>query len=371
MRRTKLKNNVKTILVLVDGMHSATHLGVARAAHDFGWYLDWGYIEGSGVPDRFCGDGVLCALTNDPEMERFVRCSEVPVVDISINRSEVKLPRVVADHPAIGKIAAEHLLEFGHRNFAWFSFERDAVSRARLEGFQKKLNKPVIRLDGEFARNRGRMAEKLKALPKPCAVFARRDSDAAWLLSLCREEGCDVPGEIAVLGVDNNPLICEYLQVPLSSVNHDLERLGYEAARLLDELINGKEPPKSTRLIRPQGVTVRASTNSFAVLDEPVRDALIYMKNHLSRSLGTMEVADCVGLTRRMLEIRFRAATGKTVHQKMIELRLSAAEQLLRSSALTVEDISAQCGFCHAQHLSRLFKFRYGLPPLKYRKSLS
>ncbi|QBG47008.1 helix-turn-helix domain-containing protein [Verrucomicrobia bacterium S94] len=303
-------------------------------------------------------------------MEQLVKESRVPVVDISMNRTDLKLPRVVADNRGIGQTAAEHLLKYGHRNFAWFSFERDAVSLARLEGFQEKLNEPVIRLDGVFARNRVRMAEKLKELPRPCAVFARRDSDAAWLLSLCIEEGYDVPGEIAVLGVDNNPLICEYLQIPLSSVNHNLELLGYEAAQLLNQLMDGKHPPKTTRMIPPQGVTTRASTDSFAVIDEQIRDALIYMKSNLSRSIGTEQIADYVGLTRRVLEIRFRTLVRQTVHEKMVEFKLSAAEHLLRTSGDTVEDISAQCGFCHAQHLSRLFKARYGLPPLKYRKSM-
>lgn len=364
------QESYKNVLVLVGGMHIATHHGVAKAARDFGWYLDLGYIEGSRLPDKFRGDGILCALTDDPKMEQLVRNTDVSVVDISMNRTDIKLPRVVADNPNIGKTAAEHLQQYGHQNYAWFSFERDAVSLSRLQGFEDGLGQPVIRLDGAFSRNTTRMARKLKALPKPCAIFARRDSDAAWLLSLCIEEGYDVPGEIAVLGVDNNSLICEYLQVPLSSVNHNLELLGYEAAQLLNQMMNGRKPPSSVQLIPPQGVTTRASTDSFAVMDEVVRQALMFMKDQLSLSLGTQEIADEIGLNKRALEIRFKEAIGQTVHEKMVEFRLVEAERLLRMTTDSVEDISAQCGFCHAQHLSRLFKARFGQPPLRYRKSI-
>lgn len=356
----------KKVLLLISSLNAATHRDIAKAANEFGWFLDLSFIEGGQLPPRWSGDGILCSLTAHPGMEKFVRKTALPVVDISIWKSNLNLPRVVADNEKIGRTAAEHLLEQEHRHFAWFSRTDDPVASVRFGGFQKRVASEVIKLSGDW----NAVANQLKQLSRPCGIFAKTDVDAAWIMSLCLKEGYRVPEDFAIVGVDNNPLICDFLQVPLTSVNHDLEQLGYQAACLLNRLMQGEKPPNEITLIPPHGVTPRASTDSFAVQDDAVRAAMIFMKERLGRSIGTQEIAKAVGLSRRALELRFKEAVGVTVHEQLMELRLNRAEHLLRTSTDSAETIAALTGFCHAQHLSRLFKKRFGEPPLRYRKTL-
>jgi len=211
------------------------------------------------------------------------------------------------------------------------------------------------------------MIERLRSLPRPTAIFSMSDLDAAWLLNVCLQGGLKVPEDIAILGVDNNTLICENQPVPLSSINHDLDRIGFQGARLLHSLMQGRQV-RSPPLIRPNGVTVRESTDALAVADPIVEDALAFMKRNLHRSFGVNEVADALRISRRQLEMRFREALNQGVHEKCIEMRLKKVESMLLQTSEPVEAITAMTGFANAPHLSRLFKERYGIPPLRFRK---
>jgi LacI family transcriptional regulator len=368
---TQKRTTKRSVLLLISGLNATTHRGVALAAREFGWHLDLSFMASSRLPRNWRGDGILCALTDHPEMIAYIQASTLPMVDISMQHPEIVRPRVVADNRAIGQTAAQHLLDYEYPHFAWFALQSDPVGEARFQGFQAAISSRVHRLDGPDSDDRKRITHRLKRLPRPCAIFAKTDVDAAWIMSVCLEAGYNVPDDIAIIGVDNNPLICEFLQVPLTSVNHNLEKLGYQSAKLLHQLMNGEPAPTETLLIPPQGVTPRASTDGFAVQDPLVRSALIFMKSHLGKAIGIREIAESVGASRRTLEVRFQQCIGTTVHHKLMELRLIQAERLLRTTSDSSETIAARAGFCHAQHLSRLFKQRYGEPPLRYRKRCS
>ncbi|ADE53480.1 xylose operon transcription regulator XylR [Coraliomargarita akajimensis] len=360
----------KNVLLLISGLKTSTHQGIARAAKEFGWYLNLSFIEQALAPENWHGDGILCALSSHPTIEQLVLRATQPVVDIAMQRSEVHLPRVVADNEQIGREAAAHLLQQNHQHFAWFCFNSDPVAQARLAGFEDAIGKAALSLVPRRSNYRTAVLQKLHALPRPCGIFAKTDADAAWILNLCIEEGFRIPDDFAIIGVDNNPLICDFLPVPLSSVNHDLEQLGYQAACLLEALMNGDAAPSETTLVKPTGVTVRGSTNSFAVVDNTVRQALVFMKDNLSKTIGATEIAEALSVSKRTLELRMRKVLDQTVHEKLMELRLNHAEQLLRHTTQTAEHIAALSGFCHAQHLSRAFKARFGEPPLRYRKQV-
>ncbi|HKL22995.1 MAG TPA: helix-turn-helix domain-containing protein, partial [Tichowtungia sp.] len=213
------------------------------------------------------------------------------------------------------------------------------------------------------------MKKWLSELEKPAALFAYNDSDAAWLMTNCLEAGYRVPKDFAILGVDNNPLICEHLPVSLSSINHDHERIGYEGALLLNQIMAGKKPVNSIVTIEPAGVTLRASSDALATGDPLVRKAVSCLQEHLRERLSIPDVAAALGISRRTLEMRFENALGCSPHSKLVELRLLRAETLLTDGRKPVEEIAALCGFCHGPHLSRVFKQTYGMPPLAYRKT--
>jgi LacI family transcriptional regulator len=172
---------------------------------------------------------------------------------------------------------------------------------------------------------------------------------------------------VAILGADDNSLICESQWVSLSSVRYDLARIGYEGAEMLDGLMRGRAPEESLKLIPPQGITVRQSTDALAVNDPLVRAALTYMRVHLRESIGTNEIADHLGVSRRLLELRFREQMHSSIREHLIRTRLAEAKELLSSSQEPIETIAALTGFCNAPHFSRTFKRDVGLTPSQYR----
>lgn len=358
--------------MLLANYDPSTHRGIARAANDFGWFLNNSLLNSFQLPSRWKGNGIICSLNNNRTLEQFVIESGLPCVDLSEWRTDLDLPRVSADNQQIGRLAVEHFSTFGHRSFGWFCHQQNPVAQARFLSFQNEIAKrgfpPPSRCVGKQTQNSDSVENWLASLQRPCALFAYNDNDAAWLQSICIEAGYRVPHDFAILGVDNNPLICEHQPVSLSSINHDHERIGYEGAQLLNRIITGEAPPNKIQYIKPNGVTLRASSDMLAASDSLVQQAMAFLIENLRKPISTDDVASNLGISRRNLEMRFQKAINTTVHKKLVELRLKKAESLLCSSDQSIEDIAALTGFCHAPHLCRVFKKEYELPPLAYRK---
>ena len=235
--------------------------------------------------------------------------------------------------------------------------------------FYKHTQKSCIRLDSYGAKDSETLGKKILDLPKPCAILAKSDYDAAWLVNLCKDCGLRVPDDIAILGADDNPLICEYAPIKLSSVRYDLKKIGYLGANMLNQLMAGDAVSPELVLVPPVGVTVRASTDLMAVSDPVIRDLLQHVHAHYRQSMGIKDLADRFQMSRRQLEIRFRAALNTSLRNYLIRFRLKEAKRLLLSSKATVEDIAAMTGFCHAPHLSHSFKKYFNCTPVQFRKA--
>ena len=233
------------VLLALGRYNPRMHRGVARFAGQHNWHLNAQMAYSGQLPLGWSGDGIITLLDTQKELIDFVQAAKVPVVDLSIIRSEVVVPRVAGDHCLIGSLAAEHFIERGFRHFVWFSPFNDMAAQLRLRGFAETLarvgaaceswvfeSKPDEHRD-EWTDKCEFLEHRLKMVSKPVAVFAFCDIDAANVLDACSNVGLAVPDEVAILGTDNNELICESVRVPLSSVNHDLEGVGYEGAALL------------------------------------------------------------------------------------------------------------------------------------------
>ena len=359
----------RKILMLLGSYDSHAHAGIARAARVLNWHLDVSLLKTFQLPAQWRGDGIITSLNRSQRLVSFIHRAKLPTVDLSSWRTDIDLPRVVADNVCIGRVAAEHFGILGHHNFAWFALSRDPVGEARCKGFREALPQGVnfCRLSGSGAPNRKKILAKLESFSEPVAVFCKSDDDAAWLLNLCLDCGLSVPARVALLGTDNNRLICENQPVPLSSVNHDLERIGYEGALRLDSIING-DYFEEALLIPPTGVTKRQSTDALAIADPAIVEALNFMNTNYRRSIGTDDIAAAAALPRRSLEKRFKELLHKSVHEALVEIRLNNAQHFLEHGHSSMTDIAALCGFCNAPHFSRSFKSKYRLSPLKYRK---
>ena len=179
-----------------------------------------------------------------------------------------------------------------------------------------------------------------------------------------------MPGEVAVLGVDNNPIICENQIVPISSVNHNMERIGYAGAALLDRLMEGGVPPKSPILIAPQGITLRRSTDTVAVNDPILRAAMAFIKTHLDEPIGAPQIADGIGISRLRLDRLFAKELKTSVGHEITRQRLVQAKLLLRNSDSPLSEIAEQTGFCNAAYLANVFRRETGLTPGSWRQSI-
>ncbi|WP_448248834.1 substrate-binding domain-containing protein [Thalassotalea agariperforans] len=363
----------KKILMLLGNYHTSTHRGIARASRDLGWHLNVSMLSPFQIPNRWQGDGIICSLNSNEALENFVVNAQLPCVDLSIWRSDIAMPRISGDNQYIGRLAAVHFCENGHQSFGWFCHQQNPVADARLLSFETELIARGLRvpekLVGQATQNYQEIEAWLHKLDKPCAIFAFNDNDAAWLLNTCLSAGYNVPEDFSIIGVDNNQLICDHMPVPLSSINHDHERIGYEGALLLNRIINGEDINSDVRYIRPRGITTRASSDNLAARDIVIKNALQYLQANLTKDIGTQDAADFLGISRRNLEHRFKKHLNTSVHKKLLEFRLKNAENLLRETDKKVEDIAVSSGFCHGPHLCRIFKTAYGQPPLSYRKN--
>lgn len=373
----------RRVLFAVNRYVTMLHRGVARRAKELGWHLNAESVYFGRLPRGWQGDGILCLLDRDESLLRFVLRAGVPVVDTVALREDVPLPRVVGDQHEIGRLAAGHFLERGFRNFAWFSSWSDIAVERRKAGFQDALQAAgfdcaVWQLKGApQQKNRSWLSrhrfliERLRRARLPLAVFAFRDADAVRVLDACEETKLDVPGDVAILGADNDELVCESVRVPISSVNHDLERIGYEAASLLQRLMDGEAAPPQPVVIPPNGVTVRRSTDILAVADPLVRRALAYLKENLPRPAVLAHMATELGVTPRALNRLFRQHLGRTVKEETVAMRLRAARDLLTTSNLPAIDVAAATGFSSPQYFNNVFRRATNLTPRAYRAKVA
>jgi len=363
----------KHVLMVLGSYDQSAHEGIARYAGQHNWHLNVSILKDFQLPEHWQGEGIITSLNNSRQLEEFVLHAKVPTVDLSIWREDIALPRVAADNPGIGRLGAEHFIGLGHRNCAWFGLASNPATRARYFAYRDTLAAAgidCIRLDAVNPQDAGYITERLHKLPKPCAIYTKSDYDSAWIANLCYDAGLRVPDDIAILGADDNPLICESQSVTLSSVRYDLSRIGYEGAAMIDQLMKGEALDEKLKLIPPDGITVRQSTDALAVTDELIRTVLRYLQNNLRLTLGTDAIAEKLGISRRSLELRFREQMHRSIREHLIHLRIESAKHQLKNTREPIETIAALTGFCNAPHFSRTFKQHVGRSPSQFRKGL-
>jgi len=368
----------RNILVLMEWYDHGIRQGIGRYALEHNWHLT--VDERARVPRGWEGDGILTVFHRRREIVAYLRRQRVPIVDMGLYHPEIALPRVVGDHTRIGALAAEHFADRGFRQTAWFSTAFSPIDSLRLKGFRAQCTsleqsapiewvweREASGSRDDWKKMRDWLGRCLLHAPKPIAVFAHNDYDAACVEDVCRLKGIAVPDDVAILGVDNNELVCLNQPVPLSSISHDLTRVGYEGAALLSRLIDGLEPPKGPILIPPADIALRQSTDLTAVNIPTVRLAMNFLTNNIGNSFGIENVAAAAHVSRSTLNRLFIRHVGRTVHAEVCRSRLACAKRLLLRSDRSIAEIARLCGFCHAQHLHNAFRRAEGLTPSVFR----
>ena len=314
---------------------------------------------------RWKGDGLI-ARVETKEIARAVARKRKPAVDVSAARFLRTVPWVETDDAAIAKAAVGHLLERGFRRLAFCGDARFNWSKNRRAAFESLAREADVEVhvhDAAEAQEHGALVAWARRLPKPAGVFAAYDIKGRQLLDACRDAGVAVPEEIAVVGVDNDELLCGLATPPLSSVIPNTRRTGYEAARLLDRMLQGEEVPPEGHFIPPLGVHARQSTDILAVEDREIAAAMRFIREQACDGITVEDVLRAVPLSRRVLERRFRAVVGRTPHEEILRLRLERVKQLLAESDLSLERISTLAGFAHPEYMSVAFKREIGVTP--------
>ena len=385
----------KNVLALVTSSSQARIKGIARYAKSAGWNLMLENQLAHG-PKGWCGDGVLVTMKSTASLVSYIdriRQMGIPVVNLAGSFVPSGIPAVIGDNAKMGALAAEHFADRAFRHVAWFSTNWSRIQQQRATAFAKewKRLRPAAdaplrfvwsenssaRARDNWSRQSAWLSKALKAAPKPIGVFCYSDYDASHVLGICRDSGIDVPREVAILGVDNNTVICENQSVPLSSVNHNLERVGYAGAALLDRVMNGptrngkrgtgKVPP--VILIPPQGVITRQSTETTAIANPTLRQAMGIIEQKISKPLGAAQLADEMGIPRVRLDRLFARELGTSVGKEILHQRIIRVKRLLLDSNLTVAAIARESGFCNSGYLVNVFHHEIGMSPGNYRKS--
>ena len=328
------------------------------------WFGRW---AGNGVISRAADPGVLLPLV----------ARGVPVVDVSDRRPAVAdLPRVNSDDDAIGRMAADHLWERGYRHFAFCGFAGERWSDCRRAGFVGRLadrgrdgpTSDTPWVGRMWEREQDSLARWLAALPRPLGVFAANDFRGQQVLDASRRAGLRVPGDVAVVGVDDEPVVCELCDPPLSSIRPDAARVGFLAAELLDAMMGTEPRAVTSQRVPPVGVSARQSSDALAVDDPETAAAVAYIRANACRGATVADVLRHTGLSRSDLERRFRRHLGRSPHEELGRVRLDRAKELLAGTDLKVGVIADRVGFAHAEYLCVFFKRAEGETPGEYRR---
>ena len=329
---------------------------------------------------RWGGDGIIARIETD-EIGRQLSTFGVPVVDLSAARHFKGIPWADTEDRAIAKLGMDHFLERGFRNVAYvgdsgfeWSVKRGEYFRqfSREAGcqFYEYHSEPRYAEGFNPQREMTALIEWLQRLPRPVAIMGCYDFKAQQILDACRQMKIAVPEEVAVLGVDDDRLICELSEPTLSSIIPDTQRTGYEAAEMLDRMMDGDIVTDDEPLItQPLGIQVRESTDSFAVEDEDVAIALRYIRRHASENIRVADILKEVPLSRRALEHRFKKLLGVTPHEEIQRVRMKRIKELLRDTSLSVHEIARRTGFEYDEYMAAAFKRETGLSPSAYRET--
>jgi LacI family transcriptional regulator len=320
------------------------------------------------------GHGIIARMESS-EIARAVLSKGIPVVNVSGRTSPPGVPHVDMDNRAACDLAVDYFVQRGYRHFAFCGNPRFEWSAWREQLFTRRVAAErascAVYQFHEPSRSTVPLADWLRSLPKPLALLACNDLCGRHVLEACAENNIVVPDEVAVLGVDDDEILCTLCRPQLSSVVPDTEGIGYLAAKTLDALIKGERVTGSPPLVLPLSVRTRESTDSAASSDWHVSQALRFIHGHATRDICVSDIVAQVHTSRRFLEKQFASVTGRSLHDEIMRVRLETSQRLLTTTTLPLKEVAARSGFRRADYLSSVFREKLDLTPSQYRSKFS
>lgn len=345
-------------------------------------------------------DGLI-VRPDSRKLYNYISNLKLPWVDLRNYRPvNDTVPTVSSDERMVVKAAFEHLLEIGHRKIAFCGYADADFSNRRLRLLKKCCEEANLKfysyettpengpdpsessigiagpLITSSVETTGMRVEEdlltwLVDLPKPIGLMACNDIRGSQILNVLRANQIDVPEEVSVVGVDNDELICKLSNPPMSSVDRNAKMVGYRAAEMLQGMIDGQMPENPFLWVRPVGVSVRVSTDTTAIADKLISQALSYIREHACDGIEVKDVVKALPVSRATLERRFRKVMDRSINGEISRVRISKIKQLLMETELKLSAVAKLTGFNHTEYMSSLFKKLTGITPGQFRQNNS
>lgn len=364
-------------------------VGILRYARIYGpWEIDVvkGAAKEQRVPDRkhWKGSGIIGRVPTRRVADDIV-AAKLPTVVIDLTDEYLKpshplsrFHHLYCDGEGIGKTAADYFLNGPFEHFAfvgevngvnWSRYREESFCR-RLAGFGRFCHIYPLpeKSKRDWALESNLMARWLKKLPKPLAVFAANDMRARNVITACQSVAIPVPYQVAVLGVNNEQLMCETMSPSLSSIAMDSETGGFEAARMLDLLMRGEKPESRSITFGATQVIARNSTESIHVAHPDVVKAMEFIRINAGTNIQVADVARHLGLTRQWAEKLFKNERGHSIKEEIQDVRMRTIRSLVTETTMPFQDIARRCGFECIHHLGDIFKKVHGVTMSEYRQ---
>ena len=328
-------------------------------------------------------DGIITCDLSNPRVRKLIDDTCAPLVLIGQsprslgNRTNCSCSLIDCDSRAIGTLGARHFLSLGNFNgFGFLLTGRRGMTCPRESGFRNALlaagrscSTLMVDTPPDVEIDHKRLSKWILSLPKPAAVMCYFDPQAIQVLNICREQRIDVPRQVAVLGVDNDSLLCESSTPPLSSIQPDHERAGFMAAKELDSLMRHRNRHPRTINCSSMRIDERASTKPCSPAAHLIARALEFIDKQAANGIGVPDVVTHLGVSRRLADLRFREIEGMSIHNAIERRRMAIAEQNLRGSQLSIARVARASGYASIQAFEAAFIRKHGLSPLRFRRA--
>jgi LacI family transcriptional regulator len=371
----------KRVLIALGWYDYRLHRGIEKYALEHNWHLSANLAREKVIPWGWEGDGILAWLGAGDDLAEFVRLAKKPTVDFSFRRPHMKFARVLEDHAHAASLVAEHFLSRGFHHFVFYSDTDNWSYEERGVGFVEALRRsghdchwlrwhqaPEYRDDREqWKRKRQWLVSQLKAEPKPLGVFAANDEQALEVLESCESARIAVPEQVAIVGAENYLLAAETMLTPVSSVDTNLETLGYRGSSLLDDLMNGKRAPRDPIRVPAVGIVTRKSSDLLAISHKGVANSLRFIWEHAHQPISVKDLTEVAAMSRRGLHKAFLENVGRTPGQELQRVRIEHAKRLLAGSEYKMEVLANMCGYQSANSFCVAFKQATGSAPKQFR----
>ena len=383
--RSKRRIAISLDLKWLFGRHTQVFAGTQRYAETVGWdcVIDEFLPASLSTATRHSKpyDGIIARV--DADVAAAARRCRIPVVNVWLNTTETDVPAVFPDFALAGRLSATHLIDRGLRTLGCLTNRRDRAHGAMLDGFhgtlgehgltcicQKTSGRMPPRTIGKWRDFERALTNWSKSLPRPAGVLlAYNDITNRHVASFFQREGRRIPEDIAMIAGANETAVCLNPAPSLTGVDLGFESIGFEAARYLDELIDGRTPDAAPRLLATPRIVARQSTDFFATNDELVSRAYRFLADNFADPLTVGDVAHAARTTRRTLQRRFLAATGRTIVREITRLRIESAKRLLLDSNQPIKQIAMRTGFVNSTQFGQVFRRITGMTPTAFRRS--